>query len=60
MPRIKCPACGEEILQIPEVQAMKKALKAHLEKHPEEEREKIESDLILQIFKNAAAWVHDF
>lgn len=51
---IKCPACGEEILQIPEVKAMRKALKKHLEKHPVDYREKIESDLILQIFKNAA------
>lgn len=51
---IKCPDCGEEIPFVPEVQAMKRALKAHLEGHPEKDREKIESDLILQIFKKAA------
>lgn len=52
--KIKCPECGEEIPFVPEVQAMRRALQEHLEKHPEKDREKIESDLILQIFKNAA------
>ena len=50
--KVKCPDCGEEIIQLPSVSKMGKAIKDHADKHPVEQREQIENSLIVQVFKN--------
>ena len=50
---ILCPICKEELLLIPDVQAMKTALQNHVDIHTEltvEEKERLESNLITRVF----------
>ena len=61
VPTIKCQ-CGVEILLVPDVKLMSKALENHIAEHKlkipdaktaEEEAEKIRDDLITQVLKKA-------
>ena len=50
---ILCPICKEELLLIPDVHAMKTAIKNHIDTHNEltvEEKERFASDLIKRVF----------
>ena len=53
METITCPECKEELLLIPDVQAMKTALQNHVDTHKEltvEKKERLESNLITRVF----------
>ncbi len=63
LPAIKCPSCGKEIMLIPNVKLMSKAIEDHAETHKEkvkgrkageEEAEGIRNDLIRQALEKAA------
>jgi hypothetical protein len=62
LPVIKC-SCGYEILLVPDVKVMSKAIDAHVEKHKQKvkdpyasnaEAERISDYLIAQVFKKAS------
>ncbi len=51
---ITCPFCAEEILIIPDVKIMNKAIESHVEKHLNEksieELDRLQDNLIRQLF----------
>jgi hypothetical protein len=60
---IKCSSCGKEILLIPDVQMMGKAIEAHVEMHTrkiadamqaEAEAERIRDELTAQVLQKAS------
>ena len=63
LPAIKCASCGAEIMLVPNLKAMSKAIEAHVEKHrlkvkdpmeAEAEAESIRDSLITQVFDKAS------
>lgn len=53
--KINCPSCGVEILRLPAaVKAVKRAIAKHLPVHPMGDREKLETQVILQVFEKMA------
>jgi hypothetical protein len=63
LPVIKCPACGVDIMLVPNVKLMSEVIEAHVEKHKREikdpkaaeaEAERIRTDLITQVLDRAS------
>ena len=62
LPIIKCDSCGAEILLVPDVKLMSKAIEAHVATHRQKnptlaelEAERIRDSLIIKVFDKATS-----
>jgi hypothetical protein len=63
LPMIKCSACGEKIMLVPNVKLMSQAIEVHVEKHKQKVKDPkaaqeiadfVSDDLITQVLKKAS------